>query len=160
MNWYSVFYWISVADNVSMFLQVIAVIFMIFFIFSAIGFFVSANAKAENSYNQEREDYKQWSVWHTAWKRVFQWSLIISLTMGTLWVFIPSKKNCLLIVTGGTVGNFIASDSSAKAIPAEAMNLLREKIRQEVEEIKNPLSSQNLQDMTKDELIKLLKEKK
>lgn len=160
MNWYSVFYWISVADNVTEFLGAIAVIFTIFFILSVIGYFTSNYSKAEHAYNQESSDYKEWTVWNTAWKKAFQWSLIIGLITGSCWVFVPTKKDCLLIVTGGAVGNFITSDSSARAIPSEAMTLLRDKIRQEITEMKNPLSTKKIEDMTKEELIELLKSKK
>lgn len=68
----------------------------------------------------------------------------------------------MIIIAGGTVGNFITSDSSAKQLPSEALLLLRTKIKSEIEELKiNPIEElkDTLSGKSKEELIKLLKQK-
>lgn len=162
MNWYSIFYWITVADGIKDFFDafsdlfswgaVIAIIVTIFVI-------VYSNDKNQNFTESDEQSNKYWI---TFWRRTAIWfSLLAFITWGG-YVFTPTKKDALLIVAGGAVGQFITTDSSAKQIPAEAMTLLRTKIRSEIMELNNPIASvtDTLQEKSKEELIELLKNKK
>ena len=169
MNWYSIFYWISVADKVSDILSTIAIITLLTSIVTCIGWFVSASNVSENTSgaNETASDYNKsnylgWLVWLRAWKVACVISLIFCFISSIMWAALPTKKDALLIVAGGAVGQFITTDSSAKQIPAEAMTLLRAKIRSEIVELNNPIEvlTDTLQEKSKEELIELLKNKK
>lgn len=166
MNWYSIFYWISVADKVSKILSSIAILTFILLIICAIGWFVSTNAVSENAKSGNENDqsvyYNEWVVWLRSWRLASVLCLFICVITSLMWAGLPSKRDALTIVAGGAVGTFITTDSSAKQIPAEAMNLLRTKIRSEIMELNNPIEvlSDTLQEKSKEELIEILKNKK
>lgn len=147
MNWYSVFYWISVADNIKFVSGLLSIVLGIYFVIaaaSALGLF----------------DAESFSEWTNGSKRVFYIFTTFFFINFLLWAFIPSKKEAIIIVAGGAVGNFIMSDSSTRQIPAEAMQLLREKIRSEIKEVSLDNLKDTLQEKSKEELIELLKNKK
>jgi hypothetical protein len=161
MNWYSIFYWVTVADGVKMFFNTFAIIFTVAFIVCTIGYFISANYVSENQGGSYETDRKEWDVWRRAWKRMWTACMI---SMPLLWagfVFCPSKKDAVVIIAGGAVGNFITSDSSARQIPSELTLLVREKMRSEIKDLKmsDVLQTDTLKDKTKEELIEILKKK-
>ncbi len=90
----------------------------------------------------------------------FYIALLLALITWIGYVFIPSKKDCYVIVAGGAVGSFIQSDSAAKKIPTEALQLLRDKIREESANISISGVTDTLANKSKEELIKLIKDKK
>lgn len=162
MNWYSIFYWISVADGVKSFFDVFSNVFSwgaIICLAVTVLIIVMKNDKNQNS-ESENESILYWL---TFWRRSTLWlSLLAFITWGG-YVFTPSKKDALLIVAGGAVGQFITSDTSARQLPAEAMNLLRAKIRSEIVEINTSSAAEvvdTLEQKTKEELIEILKNKK
>jgi hypothetical protein len=163
MNWYQIFYWVTVADGVSTFCLTVSIIFTVAACISAIGLFASSyNASDQlQVYGPEDKDYKSWFFWTKTWRRTFTLTVIPAVLLGLMTVLIPTKKDALIIIAGGTVGNFITSDSSSKAIPAEAMVLLREKIKAEIKETKltDVFQVDTLKDKSKEELIELLKKK-
>jgi hypothetical protein len=156
MNWYQIFYWVTVADSVKLFFEAFAWIFTSVFIASCIGYFFCTNAESES----KGTSYEAaWGIWTKAWKRI--WTATIVL-MPIFWagnIFCPSKKDAIVIIAGGAVGNFVTSDSSARQIPAELTLLIREKMRSEIEELREDISPDTLKDKTKEELIELLKRK-
>lgn len=145
MNWYKVFYWLTVADNVKTVTGILSIVFGVYFIgatAAALGIFESV-----------------YSTWEKGTKKVyllFSTFFIISIF---LWMLMPTKKDSLIIVAGGAVGNFITTDTSARAIPAEAMSLLRAKMIEwkatTLDEVKDTLVNK-----TKEELIEMYKNKK
>lgn len=158
MNWYQIFYWVTVADGVSMFFKTFAIIFTCAFVIASIGYFVSTNYRSETAGSS---DQKAWDIWTRTWKRTWTASII---TMPILWagfVFCPSKKDAVMIIAGGAVGNFITSDSSAKQIPSELTLLVREKMRSEINELRTSsiIQTDTLVDKTKEELIEIIKKK-
>lgn len=159
MNWYKIFYWITVADNVSLILGVISMCTALTFCVSAIGF-VSASSSMSSDVHYERErDIKSWAVWVKTWKRIFTMSLIVCPIFATLWAAVPTKKDALIIVAGGTVGNFITTDTTVRQIPAEVMVLLRDRIRAEIKEVNADPVIDTLQNKSKEELINLIRSK-
>jgi hypothetical protein len=139
-NWYSIFYWITVADTVKSVASIIAIVTAMMFAISIVGWFFSTSGLAESAVAGSPENqtyqYNEWLPWVKAWKRSVMLTPIISLIFTLITIFIPSKMDCLLIVAGGAVGNFVTSDSSAKQIPSEITLLLREKIKSEIQELK------------------------
>ena len=158
MNWYQIFYWVTVADGVKVFFNTFAIIFTVAFVLTTIGYFVSTSYKADS--NAGGSDDREWAIWLGAWKRMWMVCVICMPIFWAGWVFCPSKKDAVVIIAGGAVGNFITSDSSARQIPAELTLLVREKMKSEIEELKSDISTDTLQAKTKEELIEILKNKK
>lgn len=142
-NWYQIFYWLTVADGVKQFFDVASSVFQVFTIISFILLLGCSWGVAYNisdSYIETKEDEdKDPDI--RAWKRIrltiagiFYTSLILCVITWIGYVVVPSKKDALIIIAGGAVGNFVTKDSSAKQIPSEVMLLLRTKIKQEIKE--------------------------
>lgn len=155
MNWYQIFYWVTVADGIKAFFNTFAVIFTIIFIIGTIGYFFTTNARCS-------EEDDGWDIWVRAWKRVFTIAIIAMPLFWAGWIFCPSKKDAVIIIAGGAVGNFITSDSSARQIPSELTLLIRQKMKDEIEDLKSGdlFEEDTLKNKTKEELIEILKQKK
>lgn len=162
-NWYHIFYWLSVADNVKNFFDVFSNIFTWFSVILTIIIIVMTGMRiSENSWDEDdRTEFKKWFGYFR--------SLLITcvIFMTITWagfVMVPSKKDCYVIVAGGAVGNFIQSDSSAQKIPSEALQLLRDKMRQESKDLSiksiTDAVSDTLTGKTKEELIEIVKNQK
>ena len=176
INWYKVFYWMTAADAFKTVAGVIAVIGIIATVISTIGYFTSSNAAATEvrdgdptDKTQQSSNDNEWAIWLRAWKRTFTIVLPMTIIFGVLWALIPTKKDCLLIVAGGSVGTFISTDSSSKALPADVTKYLHLKLNAEIQELgteaKKELGLQTkkdefidkVKDLTKEELIDYLK---
>lgn len=116
MNWYSIFYWITVADNVKLITGILSIIFGVYFVFGSIA------ALGAFDYNLNE--------WGKGPRRVyFLFSIFLMVSLFT-WMLIPSKRDALVIVAGGAIGNFVTTDSSAKQVPHEALELVRAKLKE------------------------------
>jgi hypothetical protein len=158
MNWYSIFYWVTVADGVKVFFNVFSVIFTCGFVLCTIGYFTATSYVSENS---QFANAAGWTFWKQAWKKMWMVSVISMPIFWAGYVFCPTKKDAVVIIAGGAIGNFITSDSSAKQLPAELTMLVREKMRSEIKDLKTDsiLSTDTLAGKTKEELIEILKKK-
>jgi ABC-type Fe3+ transport system permease subunit len=171
MNWYKIFYWLSIADTLNTVFQTIAIILCVASVIAVIGYFTSSNYASEHlsRYGQEDKDYKGWMVWVKAWRRTFTMCFTFCLICTALNVFIPSKKDALMIIAGGAVGNFLTTDSSSKAIPADITRYLHKSLQNEIkdldEDTRRELGVQTpkekladkLEELTKEQIIELLK---
>ncbi len=184
MNWYTIFYWITVADGVKSFFDTtsniftfLAVILFIIMLEARLGRFVQI---ADSNSSSEEDDKKDPNI--RAWeltKKLFYPMLAISLITWLGYMMTPTKKDCLFIVAGGSVGNFIQSDTSAAALPSDIASFLHLSLKQEIAELatedqkalgvdttkkavpvvasdKNTDVLDKFKDMTKDEIIKYL----
>jgi len=165
-NWYSIFYWLTVSDGIKSALNPLIIIFSFVSAISLVGYFISSGylaSELNSGYKNER-DAASWGVWVRTWKNTFFTGIFILLLSTFAYVLIPSKKDALIIIAGGTVGNFVTQDSSARKIPAEVMNLLRVKIKEEINEttIREAIEGQTdtLKNKSKAELLEILKSKK
>ena len=178
MNWYSIFYWLTVADSVKGFFDATSNIFAWFTVLS---FIVLVIAKIGESYTvddknlkDEKEDvadptYRSWFNVAKSAKHLFYPFLFLALFTWSGYVFTPSKKDCLLIVAGGAVGNFMASDSAAKQLPGDVTKFLHMSLKSEIanlsEEAKKELGVQTpkeklidkVKSLSKEELLEYLK---
>lgn len=159
MNWYSIFYWITVADGIkdlfdwmSNLFTLLTVIFCIIYCMIMIA---HGDAKNKQNDEQNRSDL----FWIKNWRRLFIWSMILAFISWTGYVAVPTKKDALMIVAGGAVGQFITTDSSAKQIPSEVMLLLRTKIRSEIEQINGKTVTDTLANKSKEELLEIIRQK-
>jgi hypothetical protein len=135
-NWFSVFYWISVMDNVRKFLDVGSNIFTSIAVVFLAALFITKVTEAcyhNDSYcdKSARNSCNVLSKWLKKPSMLF---LVLSILFWSAYIFCPSKKDGYAIIAGGIIGNFIESDSSIKQIPSEITNLLRQKIREETSE--------------------------
>lgn len=162
MNWYNIFYWVTVADGVKDFFDVSSNVFSWFAVIFLVATLVSVGAYGSNKAEgniREQED-KGWKYWMSFMRRMTVWTTVFALITWTGYVFCPSKRDAVIIIAGGAVGNFITSDSSARQIPAELTLLVREKMRSEIEDLKTDVVGDTLASKSKEELIELLKHKK
>lgn len=179
MSWYKIFYWLTRADSIKDFFDSVSNIFVfftfIFFIVLVITNIGKAIQISENNIEDEEEEKKDATIraWELAKKystKLFYPFLIITLITWTVYVFIPTKKDCLLIIAGGAVGNFITSDSSAKQLPSDVTKFLHLSLKKETEDLSNEAKQElgistpketllnKAKNMTKEEIINYLTE--
>lgn len=108
MNWYKIFYLLSMADNLRGVAWFFLVIFVIVVIISLVVFF-----------NPDDKAYRAPAI-RWLWR-----SILISFILSMVLVLTPSKKDTLLIIAGGGTMEFLSSDSTAKQIPHEVLNYLK-----------------------------------
>ena len=179
MNWYNVFYWLTVSSGVKSFFDVTSniftsaaiasfIIFVILIIVKSIN--ISDNKLKTSNDDNTDPDFRGVSLAEKYVKHIFYISLGLSLFTWMGYVVTPTKKDCLLIITGGSIGNFVTSDSSAKQIPADAMKFLHLSLQKEIKEldketqeiIMNQVPSKKndfvdkIKTLSKDELIKFV----
>lgn len=143
MDWYSIFYWLTVADKVKAFFDTASNIFTFFAVASFIIMFflvIGKNMKVENeeitiSQENDNDGVKGWESLKGYTKRLFYLSLTLSLLTWMGYVLVPSKKDCLLIVAGGSVGNFMTTDKAAKEIPSDVAQFLHLSLREEIQKL-------------------------
>jgi hypothetical protein len=135
-------------------------VFLFFTILTTIGYLVFLGVYLSLNENSEKQTRDYIKYWLDTFKKFLIYSLSICIVTWALYVFCPSKKDALIIVAGGAVGNFITSDSSARQIPSELTLLVREEIRSEISRIKDHLVPDTLQSKTKEELIEMYKNKR
>ena len=154
MNWYIVFYLFSLADKISSISGTLATIASICLI---ITLFVGVHGK-ENYW-----DSVQWKIWR---KYLFTF-IITSSFFSSVYMFTPNRQDMLLIIAGGSVGEVVTSDENAKEIPSDVARFLRKEILEATADMNDPEAVKEalgleaevdtLKDMSKEELIKLIK---
>ncbi len=106
-NWYKIFYWLTVADNFKSLFITLIVIFMIICVIATFWFVFDRETNTLKA-TLGAERAKRW-MW---------WSYPLCILFWALYIATPSKSDTLLIIAGGSVGNFVTSDSSSRQIPA------------------------------------------
>jgi hypothetical protein len=139
MNYTSLFYWLTVADNARDMFRVGLFIFTAIAVIATIINFVCRSNDDDDAAVQARK----WMWWSYPFMFLF-WSLFI---------FTPSKKDALLIVAGGQTMNFLTTDKSAKQIPHELSSFI-------VTELKNMATEAKVDLNIKDQKAKILEEAK
>lgn len=124
MNWYSIFYWLTVADNARSFFWFFAVIFSIIAMAATITFLFNLGDRSIEEDN--RKVCKHWMFWAYPFVILF-WCGII---------FTPSKRDALLIVAGGGTMEFLASDSTAKKLPHDMLVFVQSELKSMAAEAK------------------------
>lgn len=171
MNWYGIFYWLTVADSVKSFFDTTSNIFTTFTIIAFIALIVvgigesytvdDANLKNEAE-EKENPTYRSWLKFGKMVKRLFYPFLILAILTWAGYVFTPTKKDCLLIVAGGAVGNFMTSDSSAKQLPGDVTKFLHMSLKSEIanlsEDARKELGVESPKEKLLDKVKKLSKE--
>jgi lipoprotein signal peptidase len=179
---YSVFYWLTRADSVKQFFDTSSNIFTVLAVLAFIGYIFCSLAKSvqvsENNIKDDAgektdADVRSWETSRKFFSKFAYTMLPFAIIFWLGYVFTPTKKECLLIVAGGAVGNFIASDSSARALPSDITKFLHLSINKEIEDlstetkedikgelgIKTPKDKliESVKDLTKEQIIEYLK---
>lgn len=128
MDYTSLFYWLTVADNAKTFFITFMIIFTIISVISTLWFIVDRDSD-DWSENDATKKAKKWMWWSYPFMILF-WSLFI---------FTPSKRDALLIVAGGQTMNFLSSDSTAKQIPHDVLNFVSVELQNMAKEAKMEL---------------------
>jgi hypothetical protein len=176
MNYYNVFYWLTVSDGVKEVFDTFSNIFTFFTVVGLIVYLiiigVSINIRSENKDVSENKDYKDSLIWRKLFGRFYFFCQVICIITWLGYVLTPTKKDCLLIVAGGAVGNFITTDSSAKSLPSDVTRFLHLSLNKEIDDLSKEVKSdvrkelgiqtpkENLLDkvkqLSKDELIQYI----
>lgn len=127
INWYKIFYWMTVADNATTLFCWMAALGTIFFVIMSI----IRGATSSDDYWSSADNLKGRRWYHRFWYT----SLVIGLLGWSLYVLTPSKKDMIVIIAGGSIGNFVTTDSSAKAIPAELTKYVRNYLKKETSDM-------------------------
>jgi len=135
MNYFSVFYWLTVADGVKNVFDTFSNIFTLFTVLSLLIYLFIIGIGIDQKTNGKEEDYKDTLLWRKLIGRFYWISQIICIITWLGYVFTPTKKDCLLIVAGGSVGNFITNDSSAKSIPCDITKFLHLSLNKEIDDL-------------------------
>lgn len=129
MNWYKIFYLFSIVDNLGTFFGWMVTIFTILFVISWIMLIIYkcfANGFPDELGNKkENDDDKRSLAIHRKW---VWYSTIFFVIFWLLYIATPTKKDMLLIIAGGSVGEFVANDSSAQKLPADITRFLHAEI--------------------------------
>lgn len=141
MNYYNVFYWLTVADGVKSVFDTFSNLFTFFTVISLILYVVMIGVNIEYVPKASEEDKKSIHFWHRFAARTFWISFTLCFVTWLGWVMTPTKKDCLMIVAGGAVGNFITQDSSAKALPADITRYLHLSLNKEIEDLSKETQS-------------------
>jgi hypothetical protein len=102
--------------------------------------------------------------------KTFYISLSLALVTWLCWAAIPTKKDCLLIIAGGTVGNYIQSDSTVRELPKDFTQFLHLSLQKEIKNLDDESRSElgvtvqseknkyvdKLKEMTKEEIIQFI----
>lgn len=156
MNWYKMFYLMSVADRLQGFffwfglisstISLIALIVWLYYRLDSDYGLSQNNDDLESAKNARRWVFVFW------FPCIFFWFC---------WVATPSKKDAILIVAGGAVGQFVANDSSAQKLPSDVARFLRVKILEETQSVnwKEEIfpEKDTLKSKSKEELLQILK---
>lgn len=160
MNWYKIFYLFSIADKIGTVFGWLTIIFGIWLFINLILLIPSDDSKDK----WKPEDWK-------IWRKSFYSSLFPFLIAIILWTFIPNKKQMVIIIAGGAVGEYILNDENAKEIPSDIFRLLRKEILEATDDIDNlevkalvgdkiKTEKEKLMEKSKEELVKMLEESK
>lgn len=146
MNYYSVFYWLTVADGVKQVFDVFSNVFTWFTVISLIAYAimigVSIQCKIDsNGKDKDDKDYKDSMLWRKMVGRFYWTSQIICVITWLGYVLTPTKKDCMLIVAGGAVGNFITTDTSSRAIPADITKFLHLSLNKEIDDLQKEVKT-------------------
>ncbi len=129
MNWYSIFYWLTVADNARYFFWIFAILFTVIGFFSTMAFIYSSSENDDDDIKHSRK----WIFWSYPFAILF-WSGV---------VFTPDKKDSLLIIAGGGTLQYLTTDSSAKQIPHELTSFVLTELKSMSQDVKVEMDLQS-----------------
>lgn len=161
MSWYTLFYLFTVLDKLANAFMTGAVICTIGFVILSIVYFV--NKDRLTGHNRSDGEH---------WLKVIKWphrtSIILGIIFWLLIILTPTRKDMIIIIAGGAVGEFVTSDSSAQKLPADITRFLRGEILKATAELSDEAKqsigieteADRIKKLSKEELEKLVLESK
>lgn len=119
--------------------------------------------------NENSDEDKSWKFWIGNFRKVAIWCTVLAVITWAGYVFIPSKRDCVAIVVGGGVLNYLSKDSAAQKIPHNALTFLNTYLEEKTsdltaetkKEIGLPTPKEQfidkLKDLTKEQILEALK---
>ena len=173
MNFYKLFYWLTVGDKLAELFFWLSLFFCISFVITIIIVYfnkpdvVIEYEKSEESKDKPSEHVIQQAIWYRNVKVAHYMLFVFTPLSLAIWVGTPNKKEAVLIIGGGYVGNFITTDSSAKQLPSDIVYFLRTNLQLaakesqvELQGLINQPPKDTLIDKTKEELLEIIKREK
>lgn len=157
MNYYTLFYLASIADSLKKAFDMFSTLFTWGWVLSTLVFLLYAFYVQSDDFKKRLESAQNNEIRiMRIWRSVSLSMLVAMLLSWTLYVATPSRNDALLIIAGGAVGEFITSDTVVRSLPRETALLLRQQMRARVLELRGD----TLEHYSREQLLKLLKEKK
>lgn len=174
MNFYKLFYYLTVGDKLATLFGWLSIFFCISFVVTTIivFFFTPDIYKIDEGLVKERKDEKeQHNFTEKRWYknvRITNYMLFVAAPISLfLWAGTPNKKEAVLIIGGGYIGNFITTDSSAKKLPSDIVYFLRSNLQLAAKESQVELQGlieqpkiDTLASKSKEELLEIIKQSK
>lgn len=160
MSWYKLFYLFTILDRLSTTFNIIMMLSTFGFVMFTIIYFSNKNRLTNIYYCEAGKHWLnviKWPYRTTICLLIVSWSLII-LT--------PTRKDMIIIIAGGAVGEFIIGDSSAQKLPADITRFLRGEILKATAELNDEAKhsigveseADRIKNLSKEELEKLVLE--
>lgn len=160
MNYYKLFYWITVAERVQNFILAIAVVLTIL---TALNIILNIVGRYYVAFGGSYDSDGYGKMKKTT-NRFYAILIPCFFLFWSGYLAVPSKSDTVLIIAGGAIANFATKDSSAKQIPSEMSSFVVEKIRELTREAKADLGTdpvtqkaKELDNLDADQLRKLIK---
>jgi len=145
MNYTTLFYWLTIADNAKSFFGWTIAFLTIAVIISIILYFVGRDPEVIKTNPNMSSASATWFKWFMPFLIIF-WIVNIAT---------PNKKDALLIVAGGQTLNYLTSDSTARQIPHEALNFVITELRSMAGDAKVELNLQSQKEKILNEAKKM-----
>lgn len=161
MNWYTLFYLFTVLDKLANAFMTGAIICTIGFVILSIVYFINKDRLTSHTNKQVEGQH---------WLNVIKWphrtSIILGIFFWLLIVLTPTRKDMIIIIAGGAVGEFVTKDSSAQKLPADITRFLRGEILKATAELSDEAKqsigieteADRIKKLSKEELEKLVLE--
>jgi len=168
MNYYTIFYLMSIADGLSTFAVWIAVLSTIVLGISLLIriphkiFNEGTTGLIEDNERDDDDERKEKEVYRTALSRIIKHTAFYAILFWTLYIAIPERRDMILIVAGGTIGEFIANDENAQKLPSEVFQFLRKEVLEATADLDETVANEVKKELgiksVKDKLMKKSKE--
>lgn len=117
-------YWITrlgAIDGVSF---VLCILSLIITIVSMIGYFIISSCIVDYKHRGREEFAEEYTQYKKLWEKVLKIAASILIICGLIQIFVPSRKDALLIYgVGGTI-DYIKQNPTAKQLPDKCVNAL------------------------------------
>lgn len=144
MNWYQIFYLVSLGDGLIDFFDTLSNWMTFFaivsFIFYLVMWIVSVASYVDDNGITDDIEYAAKAKGFRRLRRfsgfMFWGFLLLTIISWLAYVAIPTKKESLLIIAGGGAMQYLTTDSVGKQLPKEAMTFVVTELRQLSKEAK------------------------
>ncbi len=168
MNWYSLFYLFSILEKIQHLFIWGAIIGTVGYIVFSVVHFIQKYAMIDNQHAPEGPSFKEAEKWVKTVKAPRVTFFVVGLLSFLLIVFIPNRKDVILIIAGGAVGEFVMNDANAKKLPADITRFLRGEILKATAELTDEAKASvgiktkldTLKSLSKEQLIELVNTQK